>query len=75
MNYTRGEYILRQQEELKGLLSEVSIGIEASKTYYDDIENYIKNGNKITLRMYESLSLGQKFHFNKHYNYRGDKII
>lgn len=42
--------------------------------YYELVEKEVKNGNLISRKVYESLSKGQQFHFNKHYNHRGDKI-
>lgn len=71
---TKNEYIEKQQEELKGLMSEISIECEASKQYYLDLETWIKKGNRIPKKVYDSLDSMQQYHFNKHYNYRGDRV-
>lgn len=42
--------------------------------YYSLIEKEIKDGKTIALEVYDSLAEGQRFHFNKHYNHRGDKV-
>ncbi|PGK51827.1 hypothetical protein CN918_28965 [Priestia megaterium] len=43
--------------------------------YYEMVEKHIKqDGNTITQEVFEGLSKGQQFHFNKHYNFRQDKV-
>jgi len=77
MNQTRSEYIAEQQQELiaEGLKPYEIQGINFDNEYYELIENYIKQGNTITNEVYNSLTQGQQYHFNKHYNSRGDKVI
>jgi len=72
---TMDEYIRRQQIELKGLLCEDSITIAATTEYYEEVEKQMKKGNTITKIVYDSLNDGQRFHFNKHYNIAGNKVL
>lgn len=76
MNQTRIEYIAEQQRELEteGFKPYEIKEINFDNEYYELIENYIKQGNTITNEIYTSLTQGQQYHFNKHYNSRGDKI-
>lgn len=73
----RSEYIAEQQKELavEGLKPYEIKEIDFDEEYYTIIENHIKQSGSITNEVYNSLTDGQKYHFNKHYNYRGDKII
>ena len=77
MTKTRFEYIAEQQAELsaEGLKPYEIKEINFDDEYYTIIENHIKQGGSITNEIYNSLTDGQKYHFNKHYNYRGDKVI
>jgi len=77
MNQTRQEYITEQKRELEeeGLKPYEITGITFDQEYYELIENYIKQGGTITNEIYNSLTQGQQYHFNKHYNYRNDKVI
>lgn len=43
--------------------------------YYEGIIQEVKNGKRISKEVYNSLSNGQRYHFNKHYNHRGDKVF
>jgi len=71
---TRHEYIAQQREEMKGFFISDCILDDLSNNYYDYICEWMRAGNSITQLVYDSFTDGQKFHFNKHYNYRGDKI-
>lgn len=42
--------------------------------YYELVEKDAKNGLVISQEVYDSLSEGQRFHFDKHYNHRGDMV-
>ena len=77
MNQTRQEYIQEQQRELaeEGLKPYEIQEINFDSEYYELIENHIKQGGVITNEIYHSLTQGQQYHFNKHYNSRGDKVI
>jgi hypothetical protein len=77
MKQTRQEYIKDQQQELEkeGLKPYEILGITFDNEYYELIENHIKQGETITNEVYNSLTQGQQYHFNKHYNYRNDKVI
>jgi hypothetical protein len=43
--------------------------------YYNMIETYVKQGNPITRKVFESLSDMQKYHFTKHYNYKNNMVL
>lgn len=77
MNQMRSEYIAEQQQELlvEGFKPYEIQEINFDNEYYELIENHIKQGGVITNEAYQSLTNGQKYHFNKHYNYRNDKVI
>lgn len=68
-----------KQEFLTAFKNELGDNFEYSKEsldngYYELIEIAIRGGNKISKAVYESLSNGQQYHFNRSYNYRGDKV-
>jgi len=77
MNQTRLEYIAEQQNELEaeGLKHYEIKELNFDSEYYELIEEYVKQGGIITNEIYTSLTDGQKYHFNKHYNFRNDKVI
>lgn len=70
---TRYDYL---DEARKDLGERVFKSIEANldNEYYVMIECEVKEGKIISPEVYESLSRGQKYHFTKHYNHRGDKV-
>jgi len=72
---TRTDYIKKAIEEQKEYLSIDTITAAASDEYYNAIEKLMKVGGEISQAVYDSLTEYQQFHFNKHYNFRGDKII
>ena len=75
---TRSQYITEQQEEIEatGLLcSEIMIEELSNEYYNNEICDHCKRGGTITIEVYNNLTPGQQFHFNKHYNHRGDKIV
>lgn len=70
---TRDEYLEEYKVELgeiefKGMLPSID------NEYFALIEKEVKEGRTITPEVYDSLAEGQRFHFNKHYNHRGDKV-
>lgn len=77
MNQTRIEYIQEQQRELiaEGMKPYEIEGLNFDDEYYALVESHIKQGNTITNEIYHSLTQGQQYHFNKHHNPRGDKVI
>jgi len=78
MKQTRTEYILSQQRELvaEGLTPLEIKELNFDNEYYKLIENHIKQkGNTIPNEVYNSLTQGQQYHFNKCYNHRGDKVV
>jgi len=77
MELTRSEYIAEQQQELiaEGMKPYEIQELNFDNEYYELIENHLKQGNTITNEVYNSLTQGQQYHFNKHYNSRGDKVI
>lgn len=42
--------------------------------YYELVEKEVKEGKIITQEVYDSLTDGQRYHFNKHHNHRRDKV-
>ena len=74
---TLQEYLQEQKEELK-LLYSSDIETMLIDEYYNNICEYMRNNNSLGLiskKVYNSLTQGQKYHFDKHFNYRGDKVI
>ena len=45
-----------------------------SNDYYSTIEQLLKEGGTITQEVYNDFTVGQKYHFNRRWNVRGDKI-
>lgn len=77
MKQTRFEYITEQQSELEAEgLSQIDIKeLNFDNEYYELVENHIKQkGQTITNEVYNSLTQGQQYHFNKCYNSRCDKV-
>jgi len=75
MIQTRQEYITEQYKEFEaeGLQDDFK-HFNFDNEYYALVEEHIKAGNTITQEVYNSLTQGQQYHFNKHYNFRADKI-
>lgn len=68
------------EQERMGLLEDGEIVSDTmlssiDNEYYNMLCEHIKKGNTITSEIYDDLSDGQKYHFNKHYNHRGDKVV
>jgi hypothetical protein len=63
---TQNEYIEKQKKEMGNLYSENMLG-ELKNEYFNNIEQTIKNGGKISLYAYNSLDGGQKYTFDKRY--------
>jgi hypothetical protein len=57
------------EKEFKNLYN--SIDLE----YYEIVETEVKKGIAISKEVYNSLSDGQKYHFNKHYNFNLDMVL
>lgn len=73
---TLDQYIEKNKTEYADIfVSEDLARMELKKEYYEKIIEWIKQGNKISEKAYNSLPSDLQFHFNKHYNYRGDKIL
>ncbi|MEK3955759.1 MULTISPECIES: hypothetical protein [unclassified Psychrobacillus] len=70
---TRDVYLAEYKEDL-GEREFKSMFSIIDNEYYALIEKDIKEGRIITQEVYASLAEGQRFHFNKHYNHRGDKV-
>ena len=65
------------KDELKNDMNEQEIlSMEScfKQDYYLEIEKFVKEGGKISAEVYENLDGLKQYHFNKHYNYRNDKI-
>lgn len=73
MLQTKEEYFEQEKNEI-GDLEFRNMKHCIDNAYYDLVEAHVKTGNSISHRVYDSLSEGQRFHFNKHYNYRNDKV-
>jgi hypothetical protein len=67
---TRTQYIASEKQEA-GEFWRSTMEDPTSNEYYN---NYIAK-HQITLSQYNDLTEGQKFHYNKHYNHRGDMIV
>lgn len=74
---TRTQHIKEQRAEIEaaGITYSETLAAELSDEYYEILEYSIKQGGTITQEQYNDLTEGQKFHFNKHYNHRSDKIV
>lgn len=70
---TRLKYLEVAEKEL-GAIEFKSMFHMIDNEYYALIEKEVKSGKSINQDVYESLTEGQRFHFNKHYNHRGDKV-
>lgn len=69
---TKKVFLKQAKDELGEIeFSHLFVGLD--NDYYAMVEERMKKGEKISVDVYDSLSDGQKFHFNKHYNFRGDK--
>lgn len=69
---TREEYLEKARTELGDDFPHLVAGID--NEYYATVEKEVKQGKSISQEVYNSLAEGQKYHFNKHYNHRGDKV-
>jgi hypothetical protein len=70
---TRDEYMEEAKKELgEQEFSHLYVGID--NEYYAMIESQAKQGKTIGKKVYDSLTEGQRFHFNKHYNHRGNIV-
>ena len=76
MNQTRQEYITEQHQEMEaeGIKQDEYMYFNFDDEYYSLLEDHVKQGGTISQEVYNSLTQGQQYHFNKHYNFRGDKI-
>jgi hypothetical protein len=70
---TLHEFLEEAREELG---SDYSSGLAASfeQEYYELVIKEVKDGKQINKAVYDSLPDMKKYHFNKHYNHRNDKI-
>lgn len=70
---TRDEYLKQAKEELgERVYADLSSSID--NDYYSHVESQAKQGIPISRFVYDNLSKGQRYHFNKHYNHRGDMV-
>lgn len=71
---TRDEYMDKAKEELgEREFSLLYAGIE--NDYYAIVEAHAKQGKAISKKVHDSLTEGQRYHFNKHFNHRGDMVL
>ena len=71
---TRDEYIQKAKEELgEQTFSDLYVGID--NEYYAMVETQAKSGKAIDKKVYDSLTEGQRYHFNKHFNHRGEMVL
>jgi hypothetical protein len=71
---TLTDYINTAKKELGQDYSDCMEGSIKDEYYNTIIADTCKNGGKITMAVFDSLEPWQKFHFNKHYNYRGEGL-
>lgn len=71
---TRDEFLERSKEEL-GEKEFQGMKSRLDNEYYGMIEMLMKEGDTISQAVYDSLTEGQRYHFNKHYNHRNDKVV
>lgn len=70
---TRDEFLKVAKEELgEKEFNNLHIGID--NDYYALVEAEAKQGKCISRDVYDSLTDGQRYHFNKHHNHRNDRI-
>lgn len=70
---TRDEYLAEAKEELgERTYADLHVGLD--NDFYETIIVEAKQGTKISKKVYDSLTDGQRFHFNKHYNHRGTMV-
>lgn len=70
---TKHEF-LEEEKEAMGERDYNGISSKLDNDYYEMVEQAVKAGGTISQAVYDSLSDGQRFHFNKHYNHRNDKV-
>lgn len=75
ISITLTEYLNSEKMLFGSDYSECMEGTIRDEYYNEKIVTPVKNGAIITQHVYESLTQGQKFHFNKHLNHRGDKVV
>ena len=75
ISITLSEYLNSEKMLFGSDYSDCMEGALRDEYYNEKIVNTVKNGAIITQHVYDSLTQGQKFHFDKHLNYRGDKIV
>jgi hypothetical protein len=69
------EFLEEAKDEI-GDLNDYNILENSLKSeYYELIEAHVKAGGTLTRKQFNQLDGMLQFHFNKHYNYRGDKVI
>jgi hypothetical protein len=71
---TRDEFMKETKEELgEKVFSDLYVGID--NEYYEMVESQVKQGEAISQKVYDSLTEGQRYHFTKHYNHRGNMVF
>lgn len=71
---TRNEFFNEYEKDIGSKEFGILFG-SIDNEYYSLIENKVKQGKTISEKVYNSLSNGQKFHFNKHYNSLNNKVV
>lgn len=66
---------LTEQKAVLGEMYSSYIEIELKQEHYDAIEAHVKTGGTITRKVFDSLDCNHTWHFNKHYNYRMNKVL
>lgn len=70
---TRDEYLNDAKVELgERVYADLSSSID--NDYYSHVASQAKQGIPISRMVYDNLSKGQRYHFNKHYNHRNDMV-
>lgn len=70
---TREEYLKEAEREI-GEKEFQQLRVSIDNEFYEVVATEAKQGHPISKAVYDSLSEGQRFHFNKHYNHRGTLV-
>lgn len=70
---TKQQFIAAKRQEYGQYYSDSMLS-EIITQHYNELSEAVKKGDTIDDSTYASLDSMQKYHFDKHYNYRGDKV-
>ncbi len=75
ISITLSEYLNSEKMLFGSDYSDCMEGALRDEYYNEKIVNTVRHGAIITRHVYDNLTQGQKYHFDKHFNHRGDKIV